>query len=95
VARADALVEGAEAAPPGTRVVLDCAHLVALDTTGLDVLRQLHQTLLARGGSLALEHLHEQPRSLVERSGFAAELAAVRTGRAAPPASPAPEASQS
>jgi hypothetical protein len=30
-----------------------------------------------RGGTLHLENLHEQPLGLIERSGFATELAAV------------------
>lgn len=65
-----------EAGPPGLDVVLDASELVALDTTGLDALAQVLKAVAARGGRLRIEHLHEQPRSLIERSGFAARLAA-------------------
>ena len=76
VARVDPLIRTLEAGPAGPQVVLDATHLVALDTSGLDALRQLHKAVLQRGGSLRMESLHEQPRSLIERSGFAHELAA-------------------
>jgi SulP family sulfate permease len=42
----------------------------------LDALAQLLKAVAARGGRLRIEHLHEQPRSLIERSGFGARLAA-------------------
>ena len=57
-------------------VIVDCSHLVQLDTSGLDSLRQLHKAVLFRGGTLHLENLHEQPQGLIERSGFATELRA-------------------
>ncbi|RYF54019.1 MAG: sodium-independent anion transporter, partial [Comamonadaceae bacterium] len=75
VARVDAVIRAVENGPEAPEVVLDATHLVALDTTGLDALRQLHKAVLARAGSLRLESLHEQPRSLIERSGFMHELA--------------------
>ena len=50
------------------------AALISLDTTGLDALEQLHKALDKRGGHLSMTHLNEQPRSLLERSGFAAQL---------------------
>ena len=56
-------------------MTLDALHLVHLDTTGLDALRQLHKTVLLHGGRLALTNLQAQPREVMERSGFAAELA--------------------
>jgi SulP family sulfate permease len=65
-------------------VVLDATHLVALDTSGLDALRQLHKAIVQRGGSLRLEALNEQPRSLIERSGFAQELAVHRVSEETP-----------
>jgi SulP family sulfate permease len=75
VARVDPLIRAVESGPAGPRMVLDAGHLVALDTSGLDALRQLHKAVLQRGGSLRMVALHEQPRSLIERSGFAHELA--------------------
>jgi len=54
--------------------VLDAMHMIQLDTTGLDALRQLHKAVLARGGQLRLDSLQPQPLDLIERSGFAAEL---------------------
>ena len=61
---------------PSVIVVLDALQLVHLDTSGLDALRQLHKVVLLRGGTLHLENLQEQPREVIERSGFGAELAA-------------------
>lgn len=75
-AKLDTIIQAVEAGPPGLDVVLDASELVALDTTGLDALAQVLKAVSARGGRLRIEHLHEQPRSLIERSGFAARLAA-------------------
>jgi SulP family sulfate permease len=76
VAKVDAIVQAVERGPDAPLVVLDALQLVHLDSTGLDALRQLHKAVLARGGAMQLENLQEQPREEVERSGFAAELAA-------------------
>jgi len=76
VAKIDTLVQAVENAPPAPVVVLDALQLVHLDTSGLDALRQLHKAVLQRGGTLRLENLQEQPREVLERSGFASELAA-------------------
>ena len=59
-------------------MVLDATHLIYLDATGIDALRQLHKAVLARDGLLRIESLQPQPREVIERSGFAEELA---TGR--------------
>jgi len=75
-AKVDPIIQAVEAGPPGMDVVLDASELVALDTTGLDALSQILKAVAARGGRLSVIHLHEQPRSLIERSGFAARLAA-------------------
>lgn len=75
-AKLDTIIQAVEAGPPGLDVVLDASELVALDTTGLDALAQVLKAVSARGGRLRIEHLHEQPRSLIERSGFGARLAA-------------------
>lgn len=79
VDRIDALAAEVETGPAAPMVVLDAQQLIALDTTGLDALRQLHRAIRQRGGQLHLEALQAQPADLVRRSGFAAELAAARS----------------
>jgi len=74
-AKLDAAVQAVERAPRGMTVVLDAMHLILLDATGLDALRQLHKTVLARGGALTIESLQPQPLEVIVRSGFADELA--------------------
>jgi sulfate permease, SulP family len=76
VAKIDQVVEAVENGPHEPVVVLDALHLVHLDTSGLDSLRQLHKAVLLRGGTLHMENVQEQPREVMERSGFGAELAA-------------------
>lgn len=75
-AKVDPIVQAVEEGPHGMDVVLDASELVVLDTTGLDALAQILKAVAARGGRLAVVNLQEQPRSLIERSGFAAKLAA-------------------
>jgi len=75
-AKSDPIVQAVETGPPGMDVVLDACELVALDTTGLDALEQILKAVAARGGRMSVVNLHEQPRSLIERSGFADRLAA-------------------
>jgi SulP family sulfate permease len=77
-AKLDEAVNAAERAPRGMTVVLDATHLIYLDATGIDALRQLHKAVLARDGVLRIESLQPQPREVIERSGFAEELAAGR-----------------
>jgi SulP family sulfate permease len=74
-AKIDTIVDAVETAPDAPEVVLDALHLVHLDTSGLDTLRQLHKAVLLRHGTLRIEHLHQQPREVMARSGFEAELA--------------------
>jgi SulP family sulfate permease len=74
-AKIDPIVQDVENAPEGSDVVVDALHLVHLDTSGLDALRQLHKAILLRQGTLAIENLHEQPREVIERAGFLRELA--------------------
>ena len=85
-AKIDPVVQAVESGPAGTPVVLDAMQLVHLDTSGLDALRQLHQAVLLRGGTLHLEDLQPQPRAVIEQAGFARELAArpVPAGAGAP-----------
>jgi sulfate permease, SulP family len=71
VVRMDALSNAVDAVlPHPPDVTLDCTHLISMDTTGLDSLRQLHTQIIRRGGQLRLTGLQPQPRSLIERSGF-------------------------
>ena len=76
VAKMDPVVQAVETGLPAPLVVLDAHQLVALDATGLDALRQLHRSVLQRGGILRIDDLCAQPAELVHRSGLAAELAA-------------------
>ncbi len=63
--------------PPGTRaVVLDMHRLISIDTSGLDALEQLHRTLDRAGVRLLLANPNDQPRSLMQRSGFDLRLGA-------------------
>lgn len=75
-AKMDPIVAEVESAKEGVHVVLDASRLIALDTTGLDALEQLHKALEKRGGRLSMNGLNPQPLSLIERSGFAAHLSA-------------------
>ncbi len=75
VAKIDQVVQAVENGPDRPVVVLDALHLVHLDTSGLDALRQLHKVVLLRGGTLHMENLQAQPREVIERAGLAAELA--------------------
>ena len=77
-AKIDEVVQAVESGPRELVVVLDALQLVHLDASGLDALRQLHKAVLLRGGTLRLETLQPQPREVIERSGFGAELAANR-----------------
>jgi sulfate permease, SulP family len=74
VAKLDALQRAADSATPGLVMRLDVRQLISLDTTGLDALEQLQRSLSKREGRLVLLGLNPQPRSLVERSGFAQHI---------------------
>ncbi|MEZ5706119.1 MAG: SulP family inorganic anion transporter [Burkholderiaceae bacterium] len=73
-AKMDPIVSEVENAGQGVHVILDASRLIALDTTGLDALEQLHKTIEKQAGRLSMTELNPQPRSLIERSGFAAHL---------------------
>jgi len=75
VAKIDEVVQAVEGGPDAPMVVLDALQLVHLDTSGLDSLRQLHKAVLQRRGTLHLANLQPQPREVIDRSGFGAELA--------------------
>ena len=72
VGKVEALAD--QVAPQTRALVLDLQRLVQLDTSGLEALRQLHQALQRRSVALLLAEVNEQPLSLMERAGFAAEL---------------------
>ncbi|MEY4980125.1 MAG: hypothetical protein RLZZ352_2395 [Pseudomonadota bacterium] len=74
VAKIDPLVAEVEASSTPVNVMLDASQLISLDTTGLDALEQLHKAVHKRGGHLSMVGLNEQPKSLLERTGFAAQL---------------------
>ena len=74
VAKVDPLLAAAEAAEPGQALMLDATHLISLDTTGLDALEEVHKALSRQGARLSMVGVNEQPRSLMERSGFAQHL---------------------
>jgi SulP family sulfate permease len=76
VARIDEIVQAVETGPDAPVVVLDALQLVHLDTSGLDSLRQLHKAVLQRGGTLHMDNLQPQPKEVIDRSGFSAELGA-------------------
>ncbi len=85
----DPIVQAIEEAPVLTEVVLDARDLFALDTTGLEGLDQILKAVGQRGGVLWVLHAQEQPRSLMERSGFNARLAA-QSAAPQPPAAASP-----
>jgi len=72
VHRIDELIEKVT---PNTTFLLDAHQLINLDTSGIDALRQLNQSLIQQGGSLRIVRLQTQPMSLMHRSGLAQELA--------------------
>ncbi|MGY0196553.1 SulP family inorganic anion transporter [Leptothrix sp. BB-4] len=69
-------LEGLETRLPAgtTRLVLDLDRLIWIDTSGVDALRQLHRQLGRAGIALVLAAPQAQARSLIQRSGLAAEL---------------------
>ncbi len=75
VTRLDPLVQAVEAGPDRPEVVLLLEDLQHLDTSGLDALRDLHRTVLQRGGRMRLDGANGEVAALVERSGFGRELA--------------------
>ena len=68
VTKLEALLDPAKPLPDV--VILELGKVINIDTTGLDALQGLHDTLARRNGVLLLAHLNAQPRSLLERSGM-------------------------
>ncbi|MDQ3444915.1 MAG: STAS domain-containing protein, partial [Pseudomonadota bacterium] len=57
-------------------IVFDLTLLISLDTTGIDALDTLRRQLATQGGTLILAGPHEQPSSMLARSGFIERLGA-------------------
>jgi SulP family sulfate permease len=57
-------------------VILEMRKVINIDTTGLDALESLHNTLKRRGGRLMLVEPNEQPLSLLKRSGVLDDIGA-------------------
>ncbi|WP_309683560.1 SulP family inorganic anion transporter [Polaromonas sp.] len=74
VAKIDPILNVVESAPRGLVIRLDVQSLQSLDTSGLDVLEQLHKAIVLRGGRLVIMGLNAQPRMAMERSGFLAKI---------------------
>lgn len=55
-------------------VLLDLSKVINIDTTALDILRVFATLLKERNGQLILCGLNHQPGSLIERSGFVAQI---------------------
>ena len=70
VAKIDPILNVVEGAPQGLEIRLDVQSLQSLDSSGLDVLEQLHKAIVSRGGRLVLTGLNAQPRQVMERHGF-------------------------
>jgi SulP family sulfate permease len=77
VAKLDPILNVVESAPKGLVVRLDVQSLQSLDTSGLDVLEQLHKAIVLRGGRLVVAGLNAQPLAVMERSGFLAKIETV------------------
>ena len=74
VTKIESLLDAAQALPDV--VILEMGKVINIDTSGLDALEALHETLHRRGGRLILADLNQQPRSLLQRSGFVEKLGA-------------------
>jgi len=72
VTKLETLIEPGQ--PASDVVILEMGKAINVDTTGLDALESLRETLARRGARLILADLNAQPRSLLERSGFIAAL---------------------
>lgn len=74
VAKLDPILNAVESGPQGLVVRLDVQSLQSLDTSGLDVLEQLHKAIALRGGRLVLAGLNGQPRAVMARTGFLGKI---------------------
>ena len=74
VAKLDPVLTVVESAPQAMEIRLELQSLQSLDSSGLDVLEQLHKAIVLRGGRLVLAGLNAQPREVLTRSGFLARV---------------------
>jgi SulP family sulfate permease len=72
VTKLETLMDPARALPDV--LVLEMHKVINIDTTGLDALEALLNTVRNRGGRLILADLNDQPMSLIQRSGFLEEI---------------------
>ena len=70
VAKIDPILTIVETSPQALVIRLDVQSLQSLDTSGLDVLEQLHKAIVLRGWRLVLAGLNAQPKAVMERAGF-------------------------
>ena len=63
-----------EEAEHTTRIVLDCTELEYVASAGLRVLKQLHQAMKDKGGSLVLKAVRPEVMDILDMTGFAAML---------------------
>jgi SulP family sulfate permease len=68
VAKVEALSDPSRKLP--RVLILEAGQLVNVDSSGLEALEDLHRALERNGAHLVIAGLNEQPRSLVQRSGF-------------------------
>ena len=61
-------------AEQATGIVLDCTDLEYVASAGLRVLKQLHQTMKEKGGSLILRSVRPDVMDILEMTGFDAML---------------------
>jgi MFS superfamily sulfate permease-like transporter len=62
--------------PPLDTVILDCDGMTEVDTTGADALRELHETLQARGQRLLLARVNGAVVDFLRRDRFLRTLGA-------------------
>jgi SulP family sulfate permease len=61
---------------PTKALILSMRGVPLLDTSGLQVLRALHERLHAEGGQLMISGVHDNVRRMIERGGLADEIGA-------------------
>jgi SulP family sulfate permease len=59
---------------PSQRLVLDCAALIYIDSSGAEALGQLFETCQQKGLLFQLAGLHGQPLDILQRCGLLAEM---------------------
>jgi len=74
IGKIEALLEFDGDAEPLRAMVLDLHQVINIDTTGLEVLEVLRNSLDKRGAQLIVCDLNAQPRSLMTRTGYLTKL---------------------